>query len=60
MQTKITKEKVGKPDGSTETFWVLWEISRPNINEPWVAIDDSKNRQELKRYQTRLENGWVN
>ena len=49
MNTRITKEK-----HEGRTLWVLWEISREGVNEPWVAIDESFDRKRLERYQKNL------
>lgn len=52
METRITKERVENTSGGKETFWVLWELGAKDA--PWVAIEDSKNRAELERYQKML------
>lgn len=49
METRITKEKV-----DNEVIWTLWEVSRPGVNEPWVAIYDNPDRKKVKQYQNFL------
>jgi hypothetical protein len=57
MDTRITTETFRTPQGATEKLFVLWEISRPGITEPWIAIADSVNRKELVRYKNFLSKG---
>lgn len=53
MKTAIKKEHF-----NDQPIYVLYELNRENINEPWIAIDDSENREEmevLKRYYDGIE-----